>query len=314
MNATCPVCHEMTNENISRHEGVSADFIDCQNCGKFKISLRAKFAAEQLDDLDRSKLSFGIWKSQTNQEILVVSTETLEGLPKSPLPTPIEQVDWLVEFLGTTQSSPSARVTLPHRSLRAKIGAIDCESEQFTIQCAESMGLLDGTYKSLPSVGIRLTLEGWIRYEKIRKGAVTSRTAFIAMPFRNDKLTQLVESTFKPAVEETGFKLKRVDDDAKAGSIDDKIRVDIRMARFLIADLTGGNNGAYWEAGYAEGLEKPVIYTCSKEYFEANGTHFDTNHHLTVDWDEKEPEAFAEKLKATIRATLPFDAKMPQED
>jgi nucleoside 2-deoxyribosyltransferase len=60
---------------------------------------------------------------------------------------------------------------------------------------------------------------------------------------------------------------------------------EIRMCRFLIADLTCGNQGAYWEAGYAEGLGKPVIYTCNKSYFDKEGTHFDTNHHQTVLWD-----------------------------
>ena len=39
----------------------------------------------------------------------------------------------------------------------------------------------------------------------------------------------------------------------------------IRDAKFVIADLTHDNNGAYWEAGYAEGLGKPVIYICEKE-------------------------------------------------
>ena len=46
-----------------------------------------------------------------------------------------------------------------------------------------------------------------------------------------------------------------------------------------------GNQGAYWEAGYAEGLRKPVIYTCKKSVFETEGTHFDTNHRVHVLWD-----------------------------
>jgi hypothetical protein len=33
------------------------------------------------------------------------------------------------------------------------------------------------------------------------------------------------------------------------------------------------------------GLGKPVIYTCEHTKF-AEGSHFDTNHHLTVLWDE----------------------------
>jgi len=35
------------------------------------------------------------------------------------------------------------------------------------------------------------------------------------------------------------------------------------------------NPGAYWEAGYAEGLGKPVIYTCEEAKF-VEASHFDT--------------------------------------
>ena len=56
----------------------------------------------------------------------------------------------------------------------------------------------------------------------------------------------------------------------------------------MIADLTHGNLGAYWEDGYAEGVKKPVIYTYEKSKFDK--THFDTNHHLTIRWDKDNPE------------------------
>jgi nucleoside 2-deoxyribosyltransferase len=94
--------------------------------------------------------------------------------------------------------------------------------------------------------------------------------------------------------------------------IDDRLRVEIRQSRFLLADLTHHNKGAYWEAGFAEGLGKPVIYLCRKDVFEdkSQGTHFDTNHHLTVVWDLENLGEAAEKLKATIRATLPGEAQI----
>jgi nucleoside 2-deoxyribosyltransferase len=86
--------------------------------------------------------------------------------------------------------------------------------------------------------------------------------------------------------------------------------VEIRTSRFLIADLTHENRGAYWEAGFAEGLGKPVIYTCEKSKFGVQKTHFDTNHHETVVWEKENLSEAAEKLKVTIRATLPDEAVM----
>lgn len=103
----------------------------------------------------------------------------------------------------------------------------------------------------------------------------------------------------------------RLDDEPRAGLIDDSLRLAIKRSRFLIADLTHANNGAYWEAGYAEGVGKPVIYTCEENAFANSGTHFDTNHHQTVIWEADRPEDAARRLKATIRLSLP-DAK--QED
>ena len=71
----------------------------------------------------------------------------------------------------------------------------------------------------------------------------------------------------------------------------------------MIADLTNENRGAYWEAGYAEGLGKPVIYTRDKAA--KDSSHFDTNHHLHIRWDEGDLEQAMDRLKATIRVTIP---------
>ena len=67
---------------------------------------------------------------------------------------------------------------------------------------------------------------------------------------------------------------------------------------------THDNNGAYWEAGFAEGLGKPVIYICKKEKFEDQKTHFDTNHCTTVPWSRDEDEGFRQELTATLRRSL----------
>jgi len=117
---------------------------------------------------------------------------------------------------------------------------------------------------------------------------------------------------FVPAVRRSGFELRRIIDSQPAGVIDDQLRVAIRKCRFLISELTLGNPGAYWEAGYAEGLGKPVIYTSQKSFFDDPATkpHFDANHCVTVIWDESRLNEAGQKLTATIRATLPAEARM----
>jgi nucleoside 2-deoxyribosyltransferase len=130
------------------------------------------------------------------------------------------------------------------------------------------------------------------------------------MPFGADSVREAFEKCFVRAVDRAGFELRPVTDGQPAGVIDDHIRVAIRRARFVIADLTGGNHGAYWEAGFGDGLGKPVIYTCEADQFEKQKTHFDTNHCLTVPWSLNDLPAAENRLVATIRATLPAEAKM----
>jgi hypothetical protein len=60
-----------------------------------------------------------------------------------------------------------------------------------------------------------------------------------------------------------------------------------------------------------------VIYTCEKSIFESEKTrpHFDTNHHLTVVWNESDSAKAEQELKLVIRATLPDEALLndPEE-
>lgn len=95
-------------------------------------------------------------------------------------------------------------------------------------------------------------------FEELKRSIPESQTAFMAMPFGDPLLDRVFEECFKPAVAETGYQLRRIMDEQKAGLIDDQLRVAIRGARFTNAELTDANLGAYWEAGFAEGLGRPV--------------------------------------------------------
>ena len=124
------------------------------------------------------------------------------------------------------------------------------------------------------------------------------------MQFGEPELDTFVKEVLKPTVEETGYELHDMYDASRAGVIDNIMRVKIRDSKFVIADLTHDNNGAYWEAGYAEGLGKPVIFICEKAKFDAKKTHFDTNHCTTVPWSRDDDEGFKQRLTATLRRSL----------
>ncbi len=130
------------------------------------------------------------------------------------------------------------------------------------------------------------------------------------MEFGQPDLESFVKEVVKPRIkEELGYELLDMRDNVDAGIIDNIMRNKIREAAFVLADLTHDNRGAYWEAGYAEGLMKPVIYICEEKKFKKSSTHFDTNHCTTIPWSKdrsnKEKEnIFREKLISTLRCVL----------
>ncbi len=157
-----------------------------------------------------------------------------------------------------------------------------------------------------------LTLRGWQRYEDLKQAKTASRFAFFARQFNNAQLDQVYERCLVPAVLQTGFELRTVTQ--KAGLVDAVIEDEIRRCRFLLADLSDDNAGAYWEAGFAEGLGKDVIYICkTKDGDKEKRTHFDANHRHTVRWDLSDLDYTAKQLKAVIRNTLLGDAKQSDD-
>ena len=143
-------------------------------------------------------------------------------------------------------------------------------------------------------IPLKLTMSGWEQFEKLRHQTENSYRAFMAMAFNKADIANMLFEHFKPAAARAGFDLKPLNEDQPAGLIDNQIRAAIRTAAFVIADLTHENNGAYFEAGFAEGLGVPVLYTCQEDVFNEKKTHFDTNHMVTILWNLSAPTKLQE--------------------
>lgn len=222
----------------------------------------------------------------------------------------------MIRWIAENVEGPGEVVFVRPATHRSIIGAKTDEGFGLVLKHLFDVGLVEGDltegFETPAQAYATLSFNGWDYYEKLRQGGATYRKGFIAMKFGDTMLDKLLTEILKPCAKQAGFELLRLDDTPKAGLIDDRLRVEIQSSDFLVADLTHDNPGAYWEAGYAEGLGKPVIYFCEKDKFEIAKTHFDTNHHLTIVWDKENLPKAGQDLKATIRATLPHLAK--QED
>ncbi len=127
------------------------------------------------------------------------------------------------------------------------------------------------------AIDIRLTYQGLEYIISLQEGGENSKYCFIAMSF--SETATGIRNVIKKVVKETGYEPLIVDEvhyDSEL-TINDAIIKFIKESKFVIADFTDQKHGVYFEAGFALGLRRPVIYTCSKTDFE--NTHFDTNHY-----------------------------------
>jgi hypothetical protein len=226
------------------------------------------------------------------------------------LPSPSEQFDDLVLLIGDHQPSPAETAELSPDAISAWIGAAITRSSpnvglEWLLLQRGSKDLIEEQGRYEQNWPLALSMAGWDRYHALKRAETLSRTAFMAMQFGDEELNHVVDCCFRSAVDRAGFELRVAIDKQSADSIDDQLRVALRTSRFVIADLTHANNGAYWEAGFAEGLGRPAIYTCRKMEWDERKTHFDTNHLVTIIWEPDKLVETGMKLTATIRATLP---------
>jgi hypothetical protein len=86
--------------------------------------------------------------------------------------------------------------------------------------------------------------------------------------------------------------------------VDDEIIAAIRKSSFLVADFTCEpqkvRGGVYFEAGFAMGLNIPIIWTCKETSM--SDLHFDTRQYPHIVW--KDSADLYRRLKARIGAVI----------
>jgi nucleoside 2-deoxyribosyltransferase len=105
-----------------------------------------------------------------------------------------------------------------------------------------------------------------------------------------------------PGIADAGYKAFRIDKHQHNNRIDDEIIVKIKGSKFLVADFTGGRGGVYFEAGFAMGLGKPVIWTVERD--ELQHIHFDNRQYCFITWHSAELPNFRNALRLRIEATI----------
>ena len=250
-----------------------------------------------------------------------INSETLKEVQQKKDRRAFERADSILRYLETRSVVLGTRIDyrLPIKLynrpdvddsvreyfyLLAHSGCVSENDLSFLLNYLDQSDLIKNTSLDGRRGGYTLTVEGYTRLAKLEETNIVSSKAFIAMKFNDTELDTFVKDVVKPTVRGIGYDLEDMRDVAKAGVIDNIMREQIREAAFVIADLTHDNSGAYWEAGYAEGLDKPGIYICEKTKFQEDSIYFDTNHCTTVPWSTNDPEGFRKELIATLSLAL----------
>ena len=126
---------------------------------------------------------------------------------------------------------------------------------------------------------------------------------FIASAFGHEDVDAIYDSCIVPTLRKLSVTPLRVDRVEHNEEIHNKIFELIDSSDFVIADLTYARPSAYYEAGYATGKSKPVIYTVKGDHFSARvddlygnfRVHFDIQMKNIISWREPN-QSFSNKL------------------
>ncbi|MGA9851491.1 MAG: hypothetical protein WBR15_00955 [Gammaproteobacteria bacterium] len=314
----CPICR-VSPTSQSNYQGDAA-YIICPNCGYFSLTRNAidRFEMRPLTWMDSAKLSH--WVRETDKP--KITSNLLENLLRDlPSITVPMQVDNLIMLLGKRYDSAKTGVIVDSYPDLALVGAQTPQDLNLLVHsvCSEGLIMNIGDFLQPPDsnpiihgsfpryrIHTQLTLKGWELYDELTRAKIDSQMGFMAFEFEDVDAESLYKHIYKPAAKEVGFDLYSLIDNHRPGLIDEKLKVELRRAAFIIAEITTRNSNVLWEAGFAEALGKPVIYSCrTDKWDDVRKYTFDTNHMYTIIWDMNVRDKAAEKLKDTLRETYP---------
>ena len=233
-----------------------------------------------------------------------ISKDMLKQILARALPSFTERADRLLLESLQVQNSVSSEIDISDPRIINATHSQGMDEVRLLGRLLSDKGLMDqsspqtldfqGDYEILP--------QGFVAADELTRRAVQSDKGFVAIWFdkKGKEMDLAYEKGFHVGVESAGYKPVRVDRVEHADRIDDVIIAHIRTAAFVVADFTEHRGGVYFEAGFALGLGRQVIWTCKEDHMK--DLYFDIRQYNTIDW--KNPEDLAKRLQHRIEATV----------
>lgn len=148
-------------------------------------------------------------------------------------------------------------------------------------------------------IAITLSPKALERVYELQKTQANNKKVFVAMKFGTE--TDALRVKIKEGIVNAEFEPIIMDEIEHNHQIVPEMLYQIKNSRFVIAELSHHNNGAYYEAGYALGMGKEVIHICKKDELKS-GLHFDVAQVNTIVYEniEELPNRIFKRIKATI--------------
>ena len=283
--------------------------IQCPQCGMYELAgLEGINSSYQWPPELRKPLSCATRQSsEVGQTLRITGTPKADELAESHRHTRVsDNQERLLRELGRRANRPDCGAWL---NPATDFTLIDCFSEdelRWHISWLEKQHLVfrtgGGAINQVgqpTSLQLLLSMEGWNRIQPLQRPGGIPGNCFVAMSF-SAEMRPAYQRGIQPAISDAGFKAIRIDRKEHNNEITDEIMAEIRNCQFMVADFTGQRQGVYYEAGFAVGLGRAVIWCCRKD--EIGKLHFDTNHKNHIDWET--PEELRERLYRRIRATI----------
>lgn len=235
--------------------------VDCATCGNYEITGSLLASQFPLPESERYRMSFWCKRRQLEgRGPPMLSNHTIGAIvAQLPNPPAHQKPDLLLVSLTLRNPVPGRDINIDEWRERSLACARDQEELRFFLECLRAR-----EHIVMGARSVSITGDGWERAAQLADRPETSRTAFVAMKF-NDEMLALWPTAFVPAIQRAGFEPRLANNPQHNEQIDARIVTEVRQCRFVIADVTFAPTGVYFEAGYALGIGRPVIWTCRSD-------------------------------------------------
>lgn len=199
--------------------------------------------------------------------------------------SPKERLDSVILFLYSQQDYDGSEININAKGGRniylPKLYFKSFKEYWFYLNTLKDLGFVDfidsTTKEGNDAMDIHLTFHGLEYVINLQESGENSLKCFVALSF-SERMRDTREA-IKEVISTCGYQPVLIDEINYESeiTINDAIIRHIKECKFLVADFSSHRHGVYFEAGFALGRGRQVIYLCRESDFEQ--THFDTNHY-----------------------------------